>query len=163
MTPRFFRFSRDCLNDYDEGHLTFIKNAGLLGKCVILVMNMEKNCALMAHQIKPVMRFSQNWWNPNVESESDEERHLAIAHQRQPSARRCFHSLIIAETWRWTFLGVIFILKFHIKRGQAFVWKSGQHFPYLLQWGAAASYNWWFPKTASMIFFRKKICMQTEV
>ena len=33
------------LNDYDEGLLTFIRNAGLLGKCVISVMNMEKMCS----------------------------------------------------------------------------------------------------------------------
>ena len=47
-------------------------------------------------------------WNPNVGTENDEERYLAIAHQRQPSARRWLHSKIVAETWPWTFFGVIF-------------------------------------------------------
>ena len=52
----------------------------------------RKKCVLIAHQMKPVMRFPDNRRNPNVESENNEERHLAIARLRQSSARRWFHS-----------------------------------------------------------------------
>ena len=40
-----------------------------------------------------------------------------------------FHSSIIAEAWRWTFLGVIFILQFYIKRGLCFCVWVGTTFP----------------------------------
>ena len=88
-------------------------------QCVTSFMNMEKMVALVAEQTKPVMWLPEKIWNSNAELDNDENRHLAIARYRQPSAQRWYRSWIVAENWRLTFTGVILFWNFKQKQGKA--------------------------------------------